>query len=86
MPSESRLLHVSRRVLGHVGGEHVVEAAVLADDHDDVLDRRLAVMSCSPGGGAMPRTGNAGKAWADRDLRRTRSVPMNWRQQPVREA
>jgi hypothetical protein len=22
-----------------VGGEHVVEAAVLADDHDDVFDR-----------------------------------------------
>src|SRR5580658_8255181 len=24
----------------HVGGEHVIEAAVLADDHDDVLDGR----------------------------------------------
>src|SRR5580692_1691068 len=26
--------------LRHVGCEHMVEAAVLADDHDDVLDRR----------------------------------------------
>ena len=26
--------------LRHVGGEHVIEAAVLADDDDDVLDRR----------------------------------------------
>ena len=27
-------------ILGHVGGEDVIEAAILSDDHDDVLDRR----------------------------------------------
>ncbi len=31
--------------LGHVGREHVVEAAVLADDDDHVLDRRTGLVS-----------------------------------------
>jgi hypothetical protein len=32
--------HALAGAFGHVGREHVVEAAVLADDDDDVLDRR----------------------------------------------
>jgi hypothetical protein len=32
--------HLLVRVLRHIGGEQMIEAAVFADDDDDVLDRR----------------------------------------------
>jgi hypothetical protein len=46
--------------VGHVSGEHVIEAAVLADDDDDVLDRRPGLVAA--GEGEARESGQTGKA------------------------
>ena len=40
MPSDKRFNTFSLLLFWHIGGEKVIEAAILADDDDDVLDRR----------------------------------------------